>query len=160
MWRPDELIQCRRVTLKRDCALIQSKTIATKILESLARNPACEFQQLVAECSEFTWKQLYYEVDRLSQLGQLCLASVGGGHYFIRLPFTEETMKPGLPFTRSKTTDRPTAAQSDREPLSVARVDRQTWIAQRAYQLYEAQGRQDGHALEHWLQAEGEIQAH
>jgi hypothetical protein len=136
--------------------LIQSKTIATKILESLARNPACDFQQLVAECSEFTWKQLYYEVDRLSQLGQLCLASVGGGHYFIRLPFTEETMKP-VPLTRSKRTDCPTA---DREPPWVERVDQQTWIAERAYQLYVAQGRQDGHALEHWLQAEREIQAH
>jgi hypothetical protein len=95
---------------ERDFALLQSKPIATQILESLARNPACEFQQLVAECSEFTWNQLYYEVDRLSQLGQLCLTSVGGGHYFIRLPFTEETVKRGQPFTRSKTTDCPAIA--------------------------------------------------
>jgi len=26
-------------------------------------------------------------------------------------------------------------------------------------QLYEAQGREDGHGLEHWLQAEREIQS-
>ena len=144
---------------ERDLALLQSKPIAVRILESLARNPACEFQQLIAECSEFTWNQLYYEVDRLSHLGQLCLTSVGDGHYFIRLPFTEEVMKPGQLFTRSKTTDRPAVGDPDGEPRSVELVDRQTWIAQRAYQLYEAQGRRDGHALEHWLQAEREIQA-
>jgi hypothetical protein len=139
--------------------LLQSKPIAAQILESLKRNPDCEFQQLVAECSEFTWKQLFYEVDRLSQLGQLCLTSVSGGHSIIRLPFAEEIIKPRQPFTRSKTADRPAAAHLDGEPRSIEWVDRQTRIAQRAYQLYEAQGRRDGHALEHWLQAEGEIQA-
>jgi len=137
--------------------LLESKPIATQVLESLARNPACEFQQLVADCSEFTWNQLFYEVDRLSQLGQLCLTSIDGGHYFIRLPFTEETIKPGQPFTGSKTTDRAPAARSDDETRSVEQVDRHNWIAQRAYQLYEAQGRRDGNTLEHWLQAEREI---
>jgi hypothetical protein len=60
------------------------------VLESLARNPACEFNALVADCSEFTWNQLFYEVDRLSRNGQLRLTSVGGGNYFLRLPPTEE----------------------------------------------------------------------
>lgn len=149
--------QQAHVSQERNLALVQSKPIATQILESLARNPACEFQQLLADCSEFTWNQLFYEVDRLSQLGQLCLTSVGDDHYFMRLPFTEETMKPGLPFTQSTTTDRAAAFHPDGEPRSVERVDRQTWIAQRAYQLYVAQGCRDGHALEHWLQAEREI---
>jgi hypothetical protein len=30
-------------------------------------------------------------------------------------------------------------------------------IAQRAYALYEARGREDGHALDDWLQAEREL---
>jgi len=30
-------------------------------------------------------------------------------------------------------------------------------IAQRAYELYEARGREDGHDLEDWLRAEAEI---
>jgi hypothetical protein len=30
-------------------------------------------------------------------------------------------------------------------------------IRQRAYQLYEERGRQDGHALDDWLRAEAEI---
>lgn len=30
-------------------------------------------------------------------------------------------------------------------------------IAKRAYAIYEASGRQEGHALEHWLQAERQL---
>lgn len=33
----------------------------------------------------------------------------------------------------------------------------QTRIAERAYSLYEQRNREDGHALEDWLQAEREI---
>ena len=142
--------------------MLPSKPIATQVLESLARNPACEFKQLVADCPEFTWNQLFYEIDWLSQLGQLCLTSVGG-HYSISLPTsTGETMTPGQPqpFSRTSATDRPTPARLDGEPGPVAPVDRHVWIAQRAYQLYEAQGRRDGLALVHWLQAEGEFPLH
>ncbi|MBI3356196.1 MAG: DUF2934 domain-containing protein [Nitrospirae bacterium] len=37
-------------------------------------------------------------------------------------------------------------------------TERLVCVAQRAYQLYEEQGRQDGHTLERWLKAEREIQ--
>lgn len=30
-------------------------------------------------------------------------------------------------------------------------------VAARAYSLYEAEGRRDGHAEDHWLRAEGEV---
>jgi hypothetical protein len=33
-------------------------------------------------------------------------------------------------------------------------------IRERAYQLYEARGRQQGHELDDWLQAEREIKHH
>lgn len=36
-------------------------------------------------------------------------------------------------------------------------VDRLAKIANRAYELYEQRGRQDGQALDDWLQAEREI---
>lgn len=68
-----------------------TKTITAQVLESLRGNPACEFDQLVADCSDFTWNQLFYEVDRLSRLGQLCLTRTGNGHYFLRLTQKEES---------------------------------------------------------------------
>jgi hypothetical protein len=39
------------------------------------------------------------------------------------------------------------------------RVDYSEEISARAYQLYEARGREEGHDLEDWLQAEMEITA-
>jgi len=35
--------------------------------------------------------------------------------------------------------------------------DLQEQIRRRAYELYEQRGREDGHALEDWLQAESEV---
>lgn len=67
-----------------------TKTVTIQVLESLQRNPACKFDQLVADCSDFTWNQIFYEVDRLSRLGQLRLTADGGGHYLLRLPQREE----------------------------------------------------------------------
>jgi len=71
--------------------LSTTKTIAAQVLESLRSHPACEFDQLVADCSDFTWNQLFYEVDRLSRLGQLRLTPTGNGHYFLRLTQNEES---------------------------------------------------------------------
>lgn len=71
-----------------------SKTITTHVLDALQRNPGCEFDRLVKDCSEFTWNQLFYEVDRLSRLGQLCVYPVGEGQYYLRLPNSEEARKP------------------------------------------------------------------
>ena len=138
--------------------MLPSKPIATQVLESLARNPACEFKQLVADCPEFSWNKLFYEVDWLSQLGQLqpdisprrsllhqSPPIYRGDHEaWTATTLLHETAQPIVPLP----------ARLDGEP---GPVDRHVWIAQRAYQLYEAQGRRDGLALEHWLQAEGEF---
>lgn len=35
--------------------------------------------------------------------------------------------------------------------------DLESSIRQRAFEIYEASGREDGHDLDHWLQAETEI---
>ena len=68
--------------------------ITNQILKTLRRHPVCEFDALAADCSEFTWNQVFLEVDRLSRLGQLCLTSIGDGNYFIRLPHKEEKHEP------------------------------------------------------------------
>ena len=75
----------------KEDALAHTKTLAVQVLESLQRNPACEFKQLEAECSEFTWNQLFYEVDRLTRTGQLRLTPAGNGHYSLRLTQKRES---------------------------------------------------------------------
>jgi len=54
------------------------------------------------------------------------------------------TSKPARPAGSAERGVQPVQAQCDR-------------IAQRAYELYEQRGRQDGMALENWLEAEREL---
>jgi hypothetical protein len=55
-------------------------------------------------------------------------------------------------------TSRVKKATSPRKALSPVREEvREDAIRLRAYQLYEATGRRDGHDLENWLQAEKEL---
>jgi len=84
----------------------KSKSLAAQVLGFLQGNRSCEFDSLVAECPEFTWNQLFHEVDRLSRNGQLCLTSVGGGRYYLTLPQGE-----GLSENENAQSDR---AQTDR----------------------------------------------
>ena len=154
---------------KKEDVLANTKTIAAQVLESLQRNPSCEFDTLVTDCSEFTWNQIFFEVDRLSRLGQLLLTPVGDGHYFLRLPNERSPMKPKPTQSHVQrasllSQNVPTGQGPDQASLSGPRsaetpaiAERHISIARRAYQLYEEQGRQDGYALEHWLIAEREL---
>jgi hypothetical protein len=45
-------------------------------------------------------------------------------------------------------------------PTTNCASDLQQQIRRRAYELYEKRGRDDGHELEDWLQAESEVTQH
>lgn len=68
----------------------------------------------------------------------------------MRLKFHYAIQEGGIsmrnPTTKDISTSGTTAAEADRER-----------IRDRAYELYEARGRGDGHDLEDWLEAEEEI---
>ena len=42
-------------------------------------------------------------------------------------------------------------------PATVSPVDLQELVRHRAFELYEQRGREDGHDLEDWLQADSEL---
>ena len=53
--------------------------------------------------------------------------------------------------------DQPSERATDNPNGIAPEEDRQTEIAQRAYDLYLNRGAGDGHDLDDWLQAEGEV---
>jgi hypothetical protein len=61
--------------------------------------------------------------------------------------------------THGNASQNPFAGRLDSKAGLVELVDRHLRIAQRAYQYYEEQGREDGHALDHWLKAEREVRS-
>ena len=60
-------------------------TIAEQILNAVQQTPDCTLEQLVAELHETPWSEIFLEVDHLSRLGRLRLASRGAGNYTVRL---------------------------------------------------------------------------
>ncbi len=51
------------------------------------------------------------------------------------------------------------SASDEERPEPAISIELDELIRQRAYELYEARGREHGHAVENWLQAEAEIRA-
>ena len=60
---------------------MDQKTVGTLVLETLGRTRGCTFEQLVKDCAEFTWNQLFVEVVRLQQLERLRLISINGRYH-------------------------------------------------------------------------------
>ena len=66
--------------------MARSATPADLIVETIAHHPGCGLDDLVTLCPEFTWNQVFLEVDRLSRAGHLRLALIGPGRYAVEVP--------------------------------------------------------------------------
>jgi len=56
---------------------------ATQIIEVLARSNGCLLEEIVDQCSDLTWNQVFLEVDRLSRTGEIRLGLRGPGRYIV-----------------------------------------------------------------------------
>ncbi len=63
-----------------------SATVARVILETIRRKKPRDLDALVRACPQFTWNQVFLEVDRLSRTGDIQLASPAPGQYVVSLP--------------------------------------------------------------------------
>ena len=61
-------------------------TITGLILQTIRRHPNCNLDALVQACSQYSWNQVFLEVDRLSRSGEIELASAGPGVYTMSMP--------------------------------------------------------------------------
>ena len=55
----------------------------TQIMEVLARSNGCLLEEIVHECSDLTWNQVFLELDRLSRTGEIQLRLRGPGQYAV-----------------------------------------------------------------------------
>lgn len=60
-------------------------TITGRILEHVRVTPDCGLDDLVQHCEDFTWHEVFLEVNRLKLAGQLLLTSNGVGAFTMRV---------------------------------------------------------------------------
>ncbi len=64
----------------------QQSTSSDQIIQAVSDSPGCLLEELVSACPDLTSNQVFFEVDRLSRVGQVQLTQAGAGKYCLRLP--------------------------------------------------------------------------
>jgi hypothetical protein len=54
-----------------------------KIMEVIIRSPGSSLDEIVLECPDLTWNQVFCEIDRMSRTGQVRLTAKSRGLYGI-----------------------------------------------------------------------------
>jgi hypothetical protein len=72
--------------MKGRVAMTGLKTVADRILKIVRSTPGCQIDELEKSLPDLTWNQIFLEVDRLGQTGQVRVMSMGDGLYAVRLP--------------------------------------------------------------------------
>ena len=77
----------------RRVVMLPDTTVNSQILEAVRGAPGCQLDDLAASCPDFTWNQIFLEVDALSRTGELQVTSLGHGAYRLMLPKKERKTK-------------------------------------------------------------------
>lgn len=56
---------------------------AQRLMAMIRRIPNCDVENLVEACVDFTWNQVFLELDRLSRSGEIVLTQTGPGRYCV-----------------------------------------------------------------------------
>ena len=57
-----------------------------RIFRIVRKNKRCDLDELILECTSFSWTDVFLEVDQLSRSGELRLLSKKTGEYTVTLP--------------------------------------------------------------------------
>ena len=57
-----------------------------RVLRILRKNKICDLDELIQECTSYSWTDVFLEVDQLSRSGELRLLSKRAGEYTVSLP--------------------------------------------------------------------------
>lgn len=60
--------------------------VTDRILGTIKRTHGCDLDTLAERLPEFTWNQVFLEIDRLSRLGEVLVTFGTEGRFMLRLP--------------------------------------------------------------------------
>jgi hypothetical protein len=75
----------------------QEMTVEDQVIDVVQRANDCDLEEIMRQCSNLTWNQVFFAVDRLSRRGELILIPKGRGMYTVTFPHRQE----GRPTRRS-----------------------------------------------------------
>ncbi len=59
------------------------KNTGRRVLAIIVLHPGCDVEEIVVECPDLTWNQVFLELDRLSRMGYVILKQTGRGRYSV-----------------------------------------------------------------------------
>ena len=66
--------------------LSDENNLRKRIFRIVRKNKMCDLDELILECTSFSWTDVFLEVDQLSRRGELRLLSKKPGEYTVTLP--------------------------------------------------------------------------
>ena len=67
-------------------ALPNQDDLRKRVLRIVRKQKMCDLDELILECTSYSWTDVFLEVDQLSRSGKLLLLSKKGGEYTVTLP--------------------------------------------------------------------------
>jgi hypothetical protein len=77
--------------------MAQSTTVEVQVIDIVRRSGACDLEEITRQCTNLTWNQVFFAVDRLSRRGEILLMPRGRGFYTVTFPHRQK----GRPDRRS-----------------------------------------------------------
>lgn len=74
--------------------MAQTATLAEHLVQVIEHYPGCGLDELVMFCPDYTWNQIFLEVDRLSRSGHLQLVQIGRGRYAVSAVIHQQCCPP------------------------------------------------------------------
>jgi hypothetical protein len=79
--------------------MTQEMTAEGRVIDVLHHTRACDMEELMNQCANLTWSQVFLAVDGLSRRGEISLVARGRGLYkvILRQPMDGRPYPPSLP---------------------------------------------------------------
>jgi hypothetical protein len=67
-------------------ALPNQNDLRKRVLGIVRKQKMCDLDELILECTSYSWTEVFLEVDQLSRIGELRLLCKKVGEYTVTLP--------------------------------------------------------------------------
>jgi hypothetical protein len=70
--------------------MTQEITVEDQVIDVLHHTRACDLEEIMRQCANLTWNQVFLAVDRMSRRGEIRLVPRGRGAYTVTFPHRQE----------------------------------------------------------------------